>query len=84
MHVNYADHMSKTIQVRNVPDALHRALKARAAMNGMSLSDYLLGEIREIAERPTWAELRERLKQRAPVSPPLDTAGAVRAERDSR
>jgi hypothetical protein len=43
------------IQLRNVPDALHRTLKARAAMTGMSLSDYLLAEIREIAERPTLA-----------------------------
>src|SRR6266699_1043536 len=55
--------MAKMIQVRNVPDTLHRVLKAWAAMNGMSLSDYLLSEMREIAERPTWAELRERLKQ---------------------
>jgi antitoxin FitA len=47
------------IQLRNVPDALHRRLKARAAMAGMSLSDYLLAEIREIAERPTLAELRD-------------------------
>ena len=45
--------MSKMIQLRNVPDALHRTLKARAAMAGMSLSDYLLAEIREVAERPT-------------------------------
>ena len=60
--------MSKMIQLRNVPDALHRGLKARAAMAGMSLSDYLLAEIKEIAERPTLAELRERLHKRA--SPP--------------
>ena len=46
--------MSKMIQLRNVPDALHRSLKARAAMAGMSLSDYLLAEIKEIAERPPW------------------------------
>ena len=44
--------MSKMIQLRNVPDSLHRTLKARAAMAGMSLSDYLLAEIREVAERP--------------------------------
>jgi plasmid stability protein len=52
--------MSKMIQLRNVPDALHRTLKARAALAGMSLSGYLLAEIREIAERPTLAEFRER------------------------
>jgi predicted nucleic acid-binding protein len=45
--------MAQMIQVRNVPEALHRGLKARAATMGMSLSDYLLGELREIAERPT-------------------------------
>jgi hypothetical protein len=44
--------MAKMIQVRNVPDSLHRGLKATAAMAGISLSDYLLGELREIAERP--------------------------------
>jgi plasmid stability protein len=55
------------IQVRNVPDALHRSLKARAAMAGMSFSDYLLGELREIAERPTLAEFRERLHKRKPT-----------------
>jgi plasmid stability protein len=60
--------MSKMIQLRNVPDALHRSLKSRAAMAGMSLSDYLLAEIKEIAERPTLAELRERLHQRKPVA----------------
>jgi len=76
--------MSKMIQLRNVPDALHRRLKARAALSGMSLSDYLLSEIREIAERPTMAEMAERLSQREPVSVPIDTARLVREERDSR
>ncbi len=76
--------MSKMIQLRNVPDALHRSLKARAAMAGMSLSDYLLAEIKEIAERPTLGELRERLHKRAAVSVQLDTARMVREEREAR
>lgn len=76
--------MSKMIQLRNVPDALHRSLKARAAMARMSLSDYLLVEIKEIAERPTLAELRERLHKRKPVSVQLDTARLVREERELR
>ncbi len=76
--------MSKMIQVRNVPDALHRGLKARAAMAGMSLSDYLLAELKEIAEKPTLAELRERLHRRKPVSAPLDSARLVREERQAR
>ena len=76
--------MSKMIQLRNVPDSLHRGLKARAAMAGMSLSDYLLAEIREIAERPTLAELRGRLHTRKPVTASLDTARLVREEREAR
>lgn len=76
--------MLKMIQFRNVPEALHRVLKARAAMAGMSLSDYLLAEIKEIAERPTLSELRERLHKRKPVSVPLDTARIVREERKAR
>ena len=58
--------MPRMIQVRNVPDGLHRTLKARAAMAGMSLSDFLLAEIRALTERPTLAELRERLHRRTP------------------
>ena len=80
----YAVNMSKMIQLRNVPDALHRGLKARAAMAGMSLSDYLLAEIKEIAERPTLAELRERLHKRKPVSAQIDTADLVREELQAR
>jgi plasmid stability protein len=76
--------MSKMIQLRNVPDALHRSLKARAAMSGRSLSDYLLAEIKEIAERPTLAELRERLHRRKAVARELDTARLVREEREAR
>jgi plasmid stability protein len=76
--------MSKMIQLRNVPEALHRTLKARAAMAGMSLSDYLLAEIREIAERPTLAEFRQRLHQRKPVVAQIDTACLVKEEREGR
>ena len=81
---NYAERMQKMIQVRNVPDGIHRNLKARAAMAGMSLSDYLLGELREIAERPTLAEFRERLLGRMPVLADLDTAEILHEERAGR
>jgi plasmid stability protein len=81
---NYARRMSKMIQVRNVPDALHRTLKARAATSGMSLSDYLLGELREIAERPTLAEFRERLHTRWPVAATVNPADLLREERAAR
>jgi plasmid stability protein len=76
--------MSKMIQLRNVSDALHRTLKARAALAGMSLSDYLLAEIKELAEKPTLAEMRQRLHARKPVSAQIDTALLVRDEREGR
>jgi plasmid stability protein len=76
--------MSKMIQLRNVPDDLHRKLKSRAAMAGLSLSDYLVREVQRVAERPTVTELRERLARRAPVSPRTTPARAVRAEREQR
>ena len=75
---------TKMIQLRNVPDALHRSLKARAAMAGMSLSDYLIAEIKEIAERPTLTEMRDHLHTRKPVTVQLDTARLVREEREAR
>jgi plasmid stability protein len=72
------------IQIRNVPDSLHRRLKSRAALAGMSLSDYLLHQIREVAERPTIEEMRARLERRSAVTPSVDPVRAVRAERDRR
>ena len=74
--------MNKMIQIRNVPESLHRKLKARAAMNGQPLSDYLLGELRRTAERPTLEELEERLKERSAVHPKIGPAEAVRRERN--
>jgi antitoxin FitA len=76
--------MRRTIQVRDVPDVLRRTLKAWAATAGMSLSDYLLGELREIAERPTLADLRERLHTRGRLAATLDTASLRREERAAR
>jgi len=70
------------VQIRNVPDALHRTLKSRAALAGMSLSDYLLAEIRQSAERPTIDELRARLQGRTPLVLSEEPADVVRAERD--
>jgi antitoxin FitA len=74
--------MSKMIQLRHVPDDLHRKLKARAAGEGLSLSDYLLREVERVAERPTLGDLRRRLAQRAPARPSISPAKAVRAERE--
>jgi plasmid stability protein len=72
------------IQIRNVPDDLRRKMKARAALEGKSLSECLLAELRCIAELPTPEEWRARLATREPLSPTLDAAEAVRAERDAR
>ena len=79
---SHAARMGTMVQIRNVPDALHRQLKSRAALAGMSLSDYLLGELRQVAERPTLDELRARLRSRTQSAPSPPPAEAVRAERD--
>jgi plasmid stability protein len=79
--------MSKMIQIRNVPDELHRALKVRAARAGMTLSDYLLSEIEQIAAKPTLAEMMERLRSREPVEldePPDVTIRRLRDADDPR
>lgn len=76
--------MSKMIQVRNVPDDLHRTLRVRAAQAGLSLSDYLLKQLRRVAERPTREELIERIASRTPVRSRVRAADAVRAERERR
>jgi len=80
----YRDAMARMIQLRHVPEELHRRLKARAALEGLSLSDYLLREVQRAAERPTLADLRRRLVERPAVTPRLPPAKAVRAERDRR
>lgn len=76
--------MSTMIQIRHVPDPLHRKLKARAALEGKSLSDYLLREIRRIGERPTMEEIMERLARLSPVNPRVPPAQVIRDERDGR
>ena len=74
-------HMSRVIQIRNVADALHRMLKARAALAGKSLSGYVLAQIKEVAERPTLGELRKRLHRRKAAAIEFDTARLVREQR---
>lgn len=74
----------KTLQVRNVPDDLHRTLKVRAAQQGRSLSDYLLEELRRIAERPTMEEVLARIASREAVELTRSAADMVHAERERR
>jgi hypothetical protein len=72
------------IQLRHVPDSLHRQLKARAALSGMALSDYLIREVRKIVEYPSPEEMRERLMHREPRKGRTSPADVIRAERDGR
>ncbi|MDX2087498.1 MAG: toxin-antitoxin system HicB family antitoxin [Kofleriaceae bacterium] len=76
--------MSKMIQVRNVPDDLHRKLKARAAKEGLSLSDYILGELRRIPDRVTMQDLLQRVGTIVRGDVNASPAALIRAERDRR
>lgn len=76
--------MSKTIQIRHVPDDVHRTIKNRASLAGLSLSDYLLREIERFARQPTLEEAMSRIRRAGTVSPEESSAEAVRAERDAR
>lgn len=70
------------IQIRNVPDDLHQELKQRAAQAGMTLSDYLLEELRVTATRPTMREWIAEVRRFEPVELSMSPAEAIRAERD--
>lgn len=76
--------MSKMIQVRNVPDSIHRVMKARAATSGMSLSDYILEMMRKASQRPTMEEVLARLDKLEPVSTSVSAAEILREEREAR
>jgi plasmid stability protein len=75
--------MSKMVQVRNVPEGLHRKLKVRAAGSGQTLSDYLLAELERLAARPTRDEMLARLHGRGRVTLKTPAARVIREERDS-
>lgn len=79
---NYADCMATHIQIRNVPEEVHRTLKSRAALAGLSLSEFLLQELAALARRPPLAEVITRIQSREPVDRTLDSVEAVRAVRD--
>jgi plasmid stability protein len=76
--------MAVMIQVRNVPDAIHRKLKSRAALAGMSLSEYVLAELKRSLDRPTKEEILTRIASRQPTVLKESTAEALRAEREGR
>ncbi len=72
------------IQIRNVPDDVHRTLKARAATKGMSLSEYLLAEVTELAERPSLEELVARIRSRPMSRSTVSGAELIRQAREER
>jgi uncharacterized protein YdeI (YjbR/CyaY-like superfamily) len=73
--------MPVMIQLRNVPDDLHRKLKARAAAEGMSLSDYILKDVKVQADLPTMKEWLEKLKELPRIVTKETSAEAIRAIR---
>jgi plasmid stability protein len=74
--------MSRTVQIRDVPDDIHRTLRARAAAAGLSLSAYLLAELTRVAERPPVADVLARAAARHGGASIDDIVAAVRAGRD--
>jgi antitoxin FitA len=76
--------MNKHIQIREIPEKLHRTLKARAAEEGMSMSDYLKRLIERDLKRPSWAEMTKRMDALKPIVLSKTTAEFVRSERDGR
>jgi plasmid stability protein len=72
----------KTLQIRHVPEDVHRILKARAAMAGMSLSEYMLAELRRTTQQPTRDEVLDSLRRRERPDLPVPAADIVRELRD--
>jgi len=79
----HAHHMSKMVQIRNVPEALHRKLKSRAADSGQTLSDFLMAELERLAARPTRDEMLTRIRGRKRVTLKTPAAVVIREERES-
>lgn len=72
------------IQIRNVPEDVHRTLKARAAKAGMSLSEYLLAQVSELARRPTLEEHIARVRSRPMSELDVPSAELIREAREER
>ena len=74
--------MSVMIQIRNVPDPVHRALKIRSALCGKSLSDLILDELKVMVTLPSMEELQQRLQQAESFNMTTSSADIIRMERD--
>ena len=81
---DHAYHMSTMIQIRNVPDDLHRRAKARAALEGVTLSEFAMRALRREVEQPTLEEVARRVRELGPVYGAPEAAKLIRKERDSR
>ena len=75
----------KTLQIRNVPDDLHRSLKVRAAREGVTMSELVLRELPRVAERPSLQDVLERARRLSPIDGPsaAELIAEGRAERDA-
>lgn len=80
-HTNF---MPAMIQIRNVPESLHRRLKARSAMEGVSMSQWVLREIEKSLERPSRKEVLEAIRNQPEVTVDPSPAEILREERESR
>jgi len=72
------------VQIRNVPTQLHRKLKARAAIEGMSMSEFVMRELRKALDKPTRQEILDRLRARPVRRLRRPAAEVIRTERDAR
>lgn len=75
--------MTVMIQIRNVPEQVHRVLKARSALLGKSLSDVILEELQAIAALPSPEELQQRLREVEGFKMKRSSAALIRKERDA-
>jgi antitoxin FitA len=73
----------KLLQIRNIPDDLHRALKERAAREGTTMSELVLRELPRLAHKPSPEQVLTRIRERAPVGG-APAAELIRSERDGR
>lgn len=72
------------VQIRNVPIDFHRRLKSRAALEGMSMSDYILREMKKSLDRPSRQDVLDRIRARKTPKLPVDVAKVLREGRDER
>lgn len=86
MHATHAFRyhaLMPNVQIRGIPDDVHRRLKSQAALSGQSLNEFLLARMSDIARIPTVPELAQRIREREPYTGP-SSAALIREERDRR